>query len=67
MPGVGIGPTSSTSTPIEQMPDAIACLEHVAGEARVLADEDLVPVIARLRKTWATARPSESAISAVMG
>ena len=24
MPGVGIGPTSSTSTPIEQMPEAIA-------------------------------------------
>ncbi len=24
MPGVGSGPTSSTSTPIEQMPDVIA-------------------------------------------
>ena len=24
MPGVGIGPTSSTSTPIEQMPEAMA-------------------------------------------
>ena len=24
IPGVGSGPTSSTSTPIEQMPDAIA-------------------------------------------
>ena len=25
MPGVGSGPDSITSTPIEQMPDAIAC------------------------------------------
>jgi len=47
-------------------------LEHVTGEARVLAEHDLVPGPprdwdSRFLKTWAAARPSLSAVSAVTG
>ena len=36
----GWGRTASRAPPIEQMPEAMRGLEHVAGEARVLADQD---------------------------
>ena len=42
-------------------------LQHVAGEAGVLADDDAVPVRRRCGPAQASARPSCSAISAVIG
>lgn len=41
MAGVGIGPTSNTSTPIEQMRRQRG-LQHIPGNTSVLADDDLM-------------------------
>src|SRR6185312_13256980 len=66
MPGVGSGPTSSTSTPIEVMPAARAC-SSMYPESRVS-----LPITTRcrwlpLRMRKASARPSCMATSAVIG
>src|SRR5712692_8338545 len=47
MAGVGSGPQSSTSTPMEQSPEASA-VSSMYREPRVLADDDAVPVVAAL-------------------
>src|SRR5579875_418145 len=67
MPGVGRGPTNSTSAPTEQIPEASA-VSSIYPERRVS-----LPTSTRRwrpplrRKTWAKARPSRSAISDVIG
>ena len=38
---------NSTSTPIERIPDEMRVFQHVAGKARVLADDDFVAARAR--------------------
>ncbi len=64
--GVGIGPVSSTSMPTEVKPPTSAYLDHVAGQARVLADEHAVAVLAALVKTRPAAMPTFSASSGVI-
>ena len=46
--GVGIGPTSTTSMPMEIKPGGQRRLQHVAGQARVLADHRQMPVVAAM-------------------
>src|SRR6266702_2240958 len=66
MPGVGRGPHSITSTPIEQMPEAMACSSRYP-ESRVSLPITIRWRCGPLRTRKARARPSWSATSAVMG
>ena len=48
--GVGMGPSNSTSIPTEVKPGHERSFDHVAGEPRVLADDDPMAVIAALKR-----------------
>src|SRR5215469_437086 len=67
IPGVGSGPTSQTSTPIEQIPDSMA-VSSMYPESRVsLPMRILRRRPEEFRNTCASARPSFRAVSEVIG
>jgi hypothetical protein len=65
IPGDGSGPTRTTSTPIEQIPE-VSALSSMYPERRVSLPISTRWRRAPSRKTWAQARPSLSAVSEVI-
>ncbi len=66
MPGVGTGPTSSTSMPMEQRP-AVSALSIMYPESLVSLPITMRCLRAESRNTCAAALPMRIAISEVMG
>src|SRR6516225_387626 len=67
IPGVGSGPTSQTSTPIEQMPDSNAVSSMYPDRRVSLPMRILRRRPEEFRNTCASARPSFRAVSEVIG
>src|SRR5215469_2990406 len=67
IPGVGSGPTSQTSTPIEQMPDSSAVSSMYPDSRVSLPMRILRRRLEEFRNTCASARPSFRAVSEVIG
>src|SRR5215469_10547748 len=67
IPGVGSGPTSQTSTPIEQMPDSSAVSSMYPDSRVSLPMRILRRRPEEFRNTCASARPSFRAVSEVIG